>query len=331
MSGEYSIFYSKILRMNNNFTLERDDGTLSHFSFINTLMLSKIVKCFNHRKDFEKRLSEKLSHIEKIDYELSWLTIDKDPNADDTVAFLTCRDNTHHMRCIRELDGFQYAGKYISCKPNGFSTERYNRSLRFNTSFQRSAVKRWNNEHYETTELNVQRLPSMADNNNNNNTSKQLFTSHYNASANKRYIQCDNIASTSSSSNNETLKIYDKKEPSPSGSETSKASSQQSKKRRVDHNSSCDVQTLGQVDHGAQVKQVTAAIQTSKLITVDASTETVKYVNTGTDSMPAPSTSNVRIQANIKQTSSVMVQTSASLENLNLGDNYDEKKLDFYS
>ena len=84
-------------------------------------------------------------------------------------------------------------------------------------------------------------------------------------------------------------------------------------------------------NYEAQKKQITAAIQTNKLDRVDASTETVKYVNTGTDSMPAPSTSNVKIQAKVKQTSSVMVQTSASLENLNLGDNYDEKKLDFYS
>jgi hypothetical protein len=166
----------------------------------------------------------------------------------------------------------------------------------------------------------VQRLPPIA--NNNSNTSIQVFTKHYGANANKRYFQCGNMASTSSSSNNE---------PSPSGSETSIASSQHSKKRRFDHESSSDVQTLGQVDHGAQVKQVTAAIQTSKLKTIDASTETVKYVNTGTDSMPAPSTSNVKIQAKVKQTSNVMVQTSASLENPNLGDSYAEQKLDFYS
>jgi hypothetical protein len=329
MSGEYSIFYSKILRMNNNYTLERDNGSLSHFHFINTLMLSKIVKCFNHRKDFEKRLSDKLSHIEKIEYELSWLTVDKDPSADDTVAFLTCMDNAHHMRCIRELDGFQYAGKYISCKPNGFSNERYNRSLRFNTSFQRSAVKRWNNEHYETAELNAQRIPIAESN---NNKSRQLFTSHFNANANKRYFQYDNMVSTSSSSNIEPLKIYDKKASSPTVSETLTASSQQSKKRRIQHESSpTDVQTLGQVHHGAQENLIPAAVQTIKLVKVDASTETVEYVNTGTDSMPAPTISNVTIQTKPKQTSSVMVQTSASLENLNLTDDYNEHNLDFYS
>jgi hypothetical protein len=74
-----------------------------------------------------------------------------------------------------------------------------------------------------------------------------------------------------------------------------------------------------------------AAVQTIKLVKVDASTETVEYVNTGTDSMPAPKISNVKIQTKPKQTSSVMVQTSASLENLNLADDYNEHNLDFCS
>ncbi len=47
--------------MNNNYTLERDNGSFAHFNYVSTLMLSKIVKCYNHRISFEKRLSEKFA------------------------------------------------------------------------------------------------------------------------------------------------------------------------------------------------------------------------------------------------------------------------------
>jgi hypothetical protein len=74
------------------------------------------------------------------------------------------------------------------------------------------------------------------------------------------------MASTSSSSNVDTLKIYEEREPSHTVSETSITRYQQSKKRRIFRESvPRDVQTLGQVDYEAQKKQITAANQTGKL------------------------------------------------------------------
>ncbi len=84
-------------------------------------------------------------HVDLNSWEFSFLPHGRetDPNADDTIAFLTCLDNEDLLKCIRLLDGEQFIEKHISVKPNTFLNQRMKYDFEVDSKSQRLAVSEW--------------------------------------------------------------------------------------------------------------------------------------------------------------------------------------------
>ena len=145
-----------MLSLNERYTL-REHGRLVTYRFINSLVITKIVKIRNYKNVFFGQLSDTLrGHIDDKSWKFEFLPdeYEKDGDADDTVGFLTCLCNADHIECIRLLDGQSFANKYIAVKPNTFSNERLKREFHVNSKSQRQAVAEWINCNYDDGGVN---------------------------------------------------------------------------------------------------------------------------------------------------------------------------------
>ena len=140
------------------------------FEFVNSLVITKIdTSIRNHPTPFVGFIQSKLeAYLDNDSWKLEMLPPqhEKDKDADDTVAFLTCLDNRHHLTCIRELDGLLYGNKYIAVRPNSFSHVRYKDTFKVTRTYEhRIAVSKWITENYTDGNINrpsVRHLTSTA-------------------------------------------------------------------------------------------------------------------------------------------------------------------------
>jgi hypothetical protein len=147
-----SLFYVHLMTLNNRYTL-REGRDLNTYRYINSLVITKILKVKNFKNIF--KLCETLRvHVDRSSWEFSFLPHDRetDPIADDTIAFLTCLDNVD-LECIRLLDGELFIDKHISVKPNTLSNIRIKYDF-FDSRSQRFAVAEWIHSNYDDGGVN---------------------------------------------------------------------------------------------------------------------------------------------------------------------------------
>jgi hypothetical protein len=151
-----SLFYYHLLGLNNRYTL-RENGRLVTYSYVHSLVITKIRKITNFENVFIGLLRDTLR--DKIDpsswrFEFLPFRYERDERADDTVGFLTCLSNDDHVECIRLLDGLRFADKYISVKPNTFCNDRFKYDFYVDSKPQRDAVAAWVRANYDDGQVN---------------------------------------------------------------------------------------------------------------------------------------------------------------------------------
>ena len=151
-----SLFQLHLMNLNNRYTL-REGRDYVTYRYINSLVITKIRKVKNFKNIFYGQLCDTLrGRINRDSWEFSFLPHEResDPNADDTIAFLTCLDNVDHLECIHLLDGELFVDKHISVKPNTFSNNRMKYDFEVDSRIQRLAVAEWIRSNYDDGGVN---------------------------------------------------------------------------------------------------------------------------------------------------------------------------------
>ena len=80
-------------------------------------------------------------------FNIEVVPIRRDYNAD-TVIFVTCQNNSNHLKLIRWLDNKHFHGKALGCKPYGFVNHEVNNNLNERFGLLSMATKRFNELYY---------------------------------------------------------------------------------------------------------------------------------------------------------------------------------------